>query len=119
MFSFNEIVFDDITEDVYGKWSQICQECVDKYQIDIRHLDINAGTGICGVEWCNNESDHYIDFPDMLTAKCHKGVKVYFDCGEWVCFFDDYKAAREEQGKRWSEKSFCDWCDENGLCPQG
>lgn len=64
-FVFKEVKFDDFEEDEYGTWSQICQSCVDKYNIDEHCLDIESGRGICGVEGCENESDHYIDFPEI------------------------------------------------------
>jgi hypothetical protein len=61
---FNGIVFDDVSEKIDSElndWSQICQPCVTKYSVHIRHLD-EAGQGTCGVEGCENEADYYIDF---------------------------------------------------------
>lgn len=64
--NFKDIIFDDVTDADEGLklWSQICQSCVDKHNIDSKCLDEGTGHGICGVEGCDNESDHYIDFPD-------------------------------------------------------
>jgi len=66
MHMFKGIIFDDATpkeNDDYNAWSQICQGCKDKHNISIDYLD-NNGSGICGVEGCNNESGYYIDFPE-------------------------------------------------------
>ena len=60
------ITFDDVTiNDNKTKWSQICECCRNKYNIvDDKEISLayNEGSGICGIEGCNNESDHYIDF---------------------------------------------------------
>ncbi len=63
---FNDTTFDDITDYDGGVtlWSQICNSCTEKHNIDHKYLDEDAGHGICGVEGCENESDHYIDFPE-------------------------------------------------------
>ena len=65
-FNYKGIVFDDVilkeSEDL-NDWSQICQECKDGHNISIDVLD-HTGSGICGVEGCNNEAEYYIDFPD-------------------------------------------------------
>ena len=64
MYIYKEIKFDDYTlksEDDLNDWSQICQHCVDKYNINKEVLD-DAGSGICGVEGCENEADYYVDF---------------------------------------------------------
>ena len=59
-----DICFDDFVEDVSDQheWSQICEECRVRYSIPDSMIDENNGSGICGVEGCNNEADHYIDF---------------------------------------------------------
>lgn len=55
-------LFDDITTgDEYNDWSQICNKCKVKLEIDDSLLDKN-GSGICGVIGCNEESDYYVDF---------------------------------------------------------
>jgi len=57
--------FDDVTTDDDGhKWSQICNACTTTLGIEDNLLDLNVGHGICGVEECDNESNHYIDFPN-------------------------------------------------------
>lgn len=61
---YKGVRFDDVTkadEESSYSWSQICLSCVDEHKIDNKVLD-NAGSGICGVEGCWNESDYYIDF---------------------------------------------------------
>ena len=58
-------IFDDITVNSEGQWSQICESCRDKHNLtdsDNYSIDYNSGHGICGVEGCENESDHYIAF---------------------------------------------------------
>lgn len=58
----NKSEFDDITKDGNGQeWSQICSKCVTKKGIKESTLD-DAGSGICGIKGCSNESDYYIDF---------------------------------------------------------
>jgi len=56
-----------------NKWSQICQGCLEKHKFDEKDADCfiswNEGHGICGVEGCNNESDHYIDFSDDILRE--------------------------------------------------
>ena len=66
-YCFRGIHFDDFVskEDVSGDevgWSQICQDCIDKYELDPRALSSLAGEAICGVEGCENEADYYVDF---------------------------------------------------------
>lgn len=56
--------FDDITEDSTGHlWSQVCKSCVQTHNFSENLLD-DAGSGICGVIGCSNESDYYIDFEE-------------------------------------------------------
>jgi hypothetical protein len=50
------------------------------------------------------------------------GVKVtdnIISKGRPVCQFSDYIAARETKHMRWSEKSFCDWCDKHNVDANG
>lgn len=47
--------------------------------------------------------------------KIFKGVKITEINGQLYCEFEDYKQARIKQGIRWSEKSFCDWCDKYNI----
>ena len=54
-----------------------------------------------------------------MNEKYLFGVKVYFKNGVWQCDFEDYKKARQQQGRKWSEKSFCDWCDSKGIEANG
>lgn len=51
--------------------------------------------------------------------KIYKGVKIYLEGNVWCCYFDDYIETRKKQGKKWSEESFCNWCDDNKLHPRG
>lgn len=61
-----KIRFDDYVKryDDNNCWSQICDKCAKKYKVNERYLDVDGGGGICGVKGCENEADHYIDFPD-------------------------------------------------------
>jgi hypothetical protein len=62
---YSGIKFDDVTTDENGhKWSQICEACVERSHVSSKIIS-NPGSGICGVEGCNNEADFYIDFPDV------------------------------------------------------
>lgn len=69
------ITFDDFTSGDEGEWSQICSTCTKKFAIPKEVLDENVGSGICGVEGCWNESDHYIDFPDEESEKENNNFK--------------------------------------------
>lgn len=62
-------VFDDFNKNDDGKsyWSQICDACTVSHSIPENLIDRNSGSGICGVEGCDSEADHYIDFPDEET----------------------------------------------------
>jgi hypothetical protein len=60
-------IFDDWTEAEDGfnqcnTWTQACDECATRSNLPDEGLDRGAGSGICGVEGCNRESDHYYDF---------------------------------------------------------
>lgn len=66
MYKYKDVIFEDIEkkeEDDYNDWSGICQDCVDKHNIDKNKLD-NGGSGCCMVLNCENEADYYIDFED-------------------------------------------------------
>jgi hypothetical protein len=54
-----------------------------------------------------------------MAEKIFNGVRIFFEEGRWCCEFKDYIEAREKQGKKWSEKSFCDWCDIHNIEPIG
>ena len=73
--SYNDVLFDDYVEDykggrATGVWTQICQHCVLTRSIPLSALERWKGSGICGVKGCNNESDHYLDFPQGATVLC-------------------------------------------------
>lgn len=60
--------FDDVTTNKDGsKWSQLCPDHAKQFQTLIienngkDYID-SVGSGICGVEGCEVESEHYIDF---------------------------------------------------------
>ena len=62
-----DVIFDDYVEqngdddpEAYFGWSQICDECLKK--LAYLPIEEDTGHGICGVEGCNNEAKHYIDF---------------------------------------------------------
>lgn len=71
MLTYKKIIFDDYAqyentmekENKIEMWSQVCESCRLKYNIPDNVIDKDAGSGICGIEGCSNESDHYIDFP--------------------------------------------------------
>ena len=54
------VKFDDAVKDENGIWSQICSSCAKKYYPRSLNLD-DAGSGICGVQGCENQADFYID----------------------------------------------------------
>ena len=61
------IIFDDYvpqpdSEYDTDTWTQVCNECAKKHYLLDSFLEIGAGHGICGVEGCKKESDHYYDF---------------------------------------------------------
>jgi len=61
----NEVFFDDVTIGEDSTWSQICDSCWKKHCVSLEGravVEIGSGQGICGVQGCNNEADHYIDF---------------------------------------------------------
>jgi len=61
-----EAVFDDWTIDNddtdTGAWTQVCDDCAKRLHLLDSYLEIGAGDGICGVEGCQKEADHYYDF---------------------------------------------------------
>jgi hypothetical protein len=60
---FNGITFDDFVVDKEGGvWSQVCDKCANKYEIDAEKYLDTIGSGICGVKGCNNDGDSYIDW---------------------------------------------------------
>ncbi|MCP4914619.1 MAG: hypothetical protein GY909_16000 [Oligoflexia bacterium] len=68
--SWKGIIFDDfvVNRDISNDkwdggfiWSQICEKCCESKKIDDSRID-DSGNGICGVEHCQNEAQHYIDF---------------------------------------------------------
>jgi hypothetical protein len=58
--------FDDITTDKYGEWSQLCdghaEQMDEEGNVSEYFIERNSGSGVCGVEGCDVESEHYIDF---------------------------------------------------------
>lgn len=65
MLPFRNIKFDDVSVGYDNVWTQICEGCRNKYNLsDDNEISIayDEGNGICGVEGCENEADHYIDF---------------------------------------------------------
>lgn len=61
---YKGIVFDDYTEntdpDLTKYWSQVCKEHIKGLEGESDEI----GYGICGVEGCNNFSEHYVDFKE-------------------------------------------------------
>ena len=57
-------VLDDYTlnhgeEDSYA-WTQVCDDHVGKFPPTM--IDYGVGGGVCGVDGCDKEANHYIDF---------------------------------------------------------
>ena len=55
------VLFDDIVTDEYGAWSQICEDCAEKYNFPGRLSNIPSDC-FCGVIDCENEAIYYLDF---------------------------------------------------------
>ena len=54
-----KLIFDDIVTDPNGhRWTQVCEK---HSKMTDENLD-DCGSGICGVEGCDVESDYYLDF---------------------------------------------------------
>lgn len=66
------LIFDDYTSGDEGVWTQVCKHCARKYNIDEKYLD-ECGSGICGVQGCNNEADFYLDFPKTIYSAGFNG----------------------------------------------
>lgn len=70
-WEYKGIIFDDVEVDEDGHyWSQICSDCIKKFNIS-KHLLDDHGHGICGVKGCKSEilnddeiETVYIDFPE-------------------------------------------------------
>ena len=58
---FDDFVNDERVEET-DMWTQVCDKCAKKYHLLDSYLEIGAGEGICGVDGCSNEADHYYDF---------------------------------------------------------
>lgn len=68
---YKGIVFDEFTVDVENKgiWSEMCQDCADKYKETLSEELSEGGVGACSVKGCNvvgadfdNERHYYVDF---------------------------------------------------------
>jgi len=59
---FDDYVPQDTEEFDTDTWTQVCDECAKKHHLLDSYLDIGSGHGICGVEGCDKEADHYYDF---------------------------------------------------------
>lgn len=60
--------FDDIVTDEDGEqWSQLCVGHAEQVDEENAGLGLVSpmGSGICGVEGCDVESEHYIDFKEV------------------------------------------------------
>ena len=62
---WNGIKFDDFEEEPSNYWSQVCEDCIKKYNIPKKYLD-TVGCGICGVE--GKLADFY--------NRCKQGYKI-------------------------------------------
>ncbi len=81
-FTFNGVEFDDIVNDIHGRWATICRHCVTKHKFDRTHIDECAAVDeICGVKGCSNVADYYIEFgkedpPDTKPAAKLKHINI-------------------------------------------
>ena len=55
-----DLQFDDIVKDENGTYTQVCNDCTNKFEFDNSKLDFNSAIGVCGVEGCENEALHYL-----------------------------------------------------------
>lgn len=64
IYTFKGVVFNDlISDNVYGIWSQICKSCASKIG-NFSSIE-NCGSGICGVNGCNNKANYYFIIKDV------------------------------------------------------
>jgi|TARA_Y100000310_G_scaffold169574_1_gene169767 hypothetical protein len=60
---FDDYTMHDHPEDYdTDAWTQVCDGCAQKLGLMDSYLETGAGQGICGVEDCENEAEHYYDF---------------------------------------------------------
>lgn len=55
----------------------------------------------------------------MDNQKYINGVPVSIEDNQLYCDYDNYIKARKQQNKKYSEKFFCNWCDDNNIIPIG
>jgi hypothetical protein len=55
-----KIIFDDIVLEDKSIWTQVCDECSDKYS-ELGNLDETPINLMCGVSGCNSEAKFYLD----------------------------------------------------------
>lgn len=69
-----KVVFEDFNDEreEYGTfWTQICPSCRKKYYGAIPGWMVDeCGSGICGVDGCNNEAEYYVDLPEECADVC-------------------------------------------------
>ena len=53
-------IFDDIVLEDKSTWTQVCEECAEKYS-ELGCLEEIPICLICGVSGCNNEAKYYLD----------------------------------------------------------
>ena len=60
------ITFDDWVKDQEGIWTQICTNCLVKYNgtLDVKATKFPGDGEVCGVKGCNGEADYYLDFEE-------------------------------------------------------
>lgn len=83
-FTFLDINFDDHVIENKAHWSQVCEQCKSQYPRLAPFIQY-GGTGICGIEDCSNESDHYID---LKTGEASFEAWLGVTCASDNC--DDY-----------------------------
>lgn len=60
-------VFDDLSQDEYSTWTQICRHCAQELEIPSDKLSNGGENMVCGVKSCINEADYYLDIIEHQT----------------------------------------------------
>ncbi len=55
-----KVIFDDIVLEDKSIWTQVCEECSEKYS-ELGSMDETPIDLICGVSGCKNEAKYYLD----------------------------------------------------------
>lgn len=61
--------FDDITQDEYGTWTQICRHCAESLKVPEDKLSNGGENMLCGTRSCTNEADYYFDITESKSVE--------------------------------------------------